>query len=232
MALSTAEAELLGYIESSVMGDSLQALMTEVLGVEEPPAVVTYGDSQAAIAIVRQPDGPWRTRHLRLRSHALRERSRLGTWQIYHLEGTKLIADFLTKAIAVKTAWQRFRKFIRMVDLGENDIDQEAEVPEGENDGGVRLAKVALCLASCAAFSGWPSQIIKVAVVASLSVALAAEAIRIFGRKGVNAGDSKPRVFQGQYNHSSSGGESLVATRPKLCTLRAGLAREQKDQER
>ena len=63
-------------------------------------------------------------------------------------------------------------------------------------------------------------------------MALAAEAIRIFGRKGVNAGDSKPRVFQGQYNHSSSGGESLVATRPKLCTLRAGLAREPKDQER
>ena len=78
--------------------DSLQALMT-VLGVEEPPAVITYGDSQAAIAIVRQPDGQWRTRHLRLRSYALRERSRLGTWQIYHLEGTRLIADFLTKAI-------------------------------------------------------------------------------------------------------------------------------------
>ena len=84
MALSTAEAELLGYIESSVMGDSLQALMTEVLGVEEPPAVVTYGDSQAAIAIIRQPDGPGRTRHLRLRSHALRERWELGrstTWR-------------------------------------------------------------------------------------------------------------------------------------------------------
>ena len=125
--------------------DSLQALMT-VLGVEEPPAVITYGDSQAAIAIVRQPDGQWRTRHLRLRSYALRERSRLGTWQIYHLEGTKLIADFLTKAIAVKTAWQRFCNFIKMVDLGEKNINQEGEVPEGENDGGVRLAKVALCL--------------------------------------------------------------------------------------
>ena len=156
----------------------------------------------------------------------------MGTWQIYHLEGTKLITDFLTKAIAVKTAWQRFRKFIRMADLAEKDIAQEAEVPEGENDGGVRLAKVALCLASCADFSGWPSQIVKVAVVASLSVALAAEAIRVFGKKRVNAGDSKPRVFQNQYNHSNSGGESLVATRPKLCTLRAGLAREQKDQER
>ena len=100
-----------------------------------------------------------------------------------------------------------------MVDLGENNIDQEAEVPEGENDGGVRLAE-ALCLASCAAFLGWSHQIVKVAVVASLSVALAAEAIRIFGKKGVNAGDSKPRVFQGQYDNGSSGEESLVATKP------------------
>ena len=74
MALSTAEAELLAYIESSVMGDSLQALLGEVLGLGELPSVVTYGDSQAAIAIIQQPDGPWRTRHLRLRSYALRER--------------------------------------------------------------------------------------------------------------------------------------------------------------
>ena len=114
MALSTAEAELLAYIESSVMGDSLQALLGEVLGLGGVPSVVTYGDSQAAIAIIQQPDGPWR-----LRSYALRERARLGTWQIYHLEGSKLIADFLTKAIAVKSSWNRFRQFINMSDLGE-----------------------------------------------------------------------------------------------------------------
>ena len=70
------------------------------------------------------------------------------------------------------------------------------------------------------------------AVVASLSVALAAEAIRIFGRRGVNAGDSKPRVFQGQTTRCSSGGESLVATKARLCTLRTSLTREQTDQER
>ena len=37
---------------------------------------------------------------------------------------------------------------------------------------------------------------------------------------------------KGQDNNSSSGGEPLVATKPRLCTLRAGLAREQTDQER
>lgn len=45
MALSTAEAELLAYIESSMMGDSLQALLGEVLGLRELPSVVTYSDN-------------------------------------------------------------------------------------------------------------------------------------------------------------------------------------------
>lgn len=34
---------------------------------------VIYGDNTAAIAVLCSPDGPWRTRHLRLRSQVLRE---------------------------------------------------------------------------------------------------------------------------------------------------------------
>ena len=57
-------------------------------------------------------------------------------------------------------------------------------------------------------------------------VALAAEAIRMFSRKGVNAEDSKPRVFQGQTSNGS-GGESFVKTNPRLCALWTNPAREQ-----
>ena len=78
LALSTAEAELYSYVEALTMGDSLQALWTEVRG--ETPEIVTYGGSQAAISIVRNPDGPWRTRHLRLRANVLRERAQQGRW--------------------------------------------------------------------------------------------------------------------------------------------------------
>ena len=231
MALSTAEAELLAYIESSVMGDSLQALLGEVLGLGELPSVVTYGDSQAAIAIIQQPDGPWRTRHLRLRSYALRERARLGIWQIYHLEGSKLIADFLTKAIAVKSSWHRFRQFINMVDLGENDMAAKDDSMTTEHDGGVRLAKVALCLASCAACQQWPNAVTKLAVVASLAVALAFEATRLIGKRGSGPGDSTPPKPHGQPTSCSYGGESKGSVRPRLCALRGGTsARETKDQ--
>jgi len=30
---------------------------------------VIYGDNQAAVSVLSSRDGPWRTRHLRLRSH-------------------------------------------------------------------------------------------------------------------------------------------------------------------
>lgn len=95
------------------MGDSLQALWTEVHG--ETPEIVTYGDSQAAISIVRNPDGPWRTRHLRLRANVLRERAQQGRWKIFHMAGTQLIADYLTKSITVRASWDRFRAFTNLL---------------------------------------------------------------------------------------------------------------------
>ena len=48
----------------------------------------------------------------------------------------------------------------------------------------MRLAKVALCMASCAACHQWPNAVTKVAVIASLAVALAIEATRLLGRRG------------------------------------------------
>ena len=73
---------------------------------------IIYGDNTAAIAILENPDGPWRTRHLRLRATALRERLKDGSWIIRHLPGVKLVADFLTKIIAVKPSWERFWRFV------------------------------------------------------------------------------------------------------------------------
>ena len=70
------------------------------------------GDNTAAIAILENPDGPWRTRHLQLRATALRERLKYGSWIIRHLPGVKLVADFLTKIIAVKPSWERFWRFV------------------------------------------------------------------------------------------------------------------------
>lgn len=34
---------------------------------------VLYGDNQSTLSIIEKPDGPWRTRHLRLRANVLLE---------------------------------------------------------------------------------------------------------------------------------------------------------------
>ena len=70
---------------------------------------IIYGDSTAAVAVVSTPDGPWRTRHLRLRCNGLRERvQQSAVWAIRHIPGAELVADFLTKPITVKARWQQF----------------------------------------------------------------------------------------------------------------------------
>ena len=112
VVLSTAEGELMSYLDSMVMGDSLASLI-EVVERGKFGQKNFYGDNTAAIAILENPDGPWRTRHLRLRANALRERLKDGSWIIRHLPGVKLVADFvLTKIIAVKASWERFWKFV------------------------------------------------------------------------------------------------------------------------
>ena len=108
--LSSAEAELLGYTEAMTMGDSLAALVNvlEGSGDEKGTECRLGGDNQAGLRILEAPDGPWRTRRLRLRAHALRERVKWGAWKVIHIPGQHLIADFLTKPIGVAARWQHF----------------------------------------------------------------------------------------------------------------------------
>jgi len=70
--MSTAESELLGYTEATTIAQSVEALL-------KIHADVTFekllcGDNTSAISILTKPDGPWRTRHLRLRSTGLKEK--------------------------------------------------------------------------------------------------------------------------------------------------------------
>eukprot|EP00434_Breviolum_minutum_P009527 symbB.v1.2.008386.t2/scaffold525.1/size192214/11 len=60
-----------------------------------------YGDNKAALSAATMETGSWRTRHLRLRAHALR--NALATpesrWAARHMPGRHLIADGLTKPL-------------------------------------------------------------------------------------------------------------------------------------
>ena len=99
VSLSTAESELIAVVSGAQMGDAVAALISELLGFE--PEVQLLGDNLACISIISGPPTSWRSRHLRLRAAALRERLESGSWTIAHLPGQWLPADLLTKALSV-----------------------------------------------------------------------------------------------------------------------------------
>ena len=125
------------------MGDSLCAILDITEGgcwsAKEAERVI-YGDNMAALAIVQSPSGPWRTRHLRLRSNVLRERVREGEWQIRHLPGSGLVADYLTKAVAARTQWLRFYSMAGMI---KDESEVVSRPGPGEADGGRVIGKEA-----------------------------------------------------------------------------------------
>ena len=112
--LSTAESELLGYTDGLTLGESVAAVV-ELL---EPGGImdkVLYGDNEAGLRLIQSPDGPWRTRHLRLRAFVLKERVALEIWRARHVPGAQLTADHLTKAVVSAASWQRFRRWMSLI---------------------------------------------------------------------------------------------------------------------
>ena len=97
-ALSTAECELMEMIEGMIVGDSVDAMISELE--EDGYMRSLQGDNQAAIALCSEEAGSWRTRHLRLRAFHVRWRIQQGDWRIAHKAGSELIADMGTKALA------------------------------------------------------------------------------------------------------------------------------------
>ena len=92
---------------------------------------IIYGDNSSALSILLNPDGGWRTRHLRLRSSCLRELLKTDPqgWKARHQKGTELPADMLTKPIVLLKDWVKFWTFLGIqVDptggksVGENSI--------------------------------------------------------------------------------------------------------------
>lgn len=77
LTMSAAEAELTEAVEAITCGDSFEALVGEL--VREYPKTL-HIDNTAAIQLMSEENGSWRTRHLRLRSSHLR-------WRIARING-------------------------------------------------------------------------------------------------------------------------------------------------
>ena len=91
-----------------------------------------YGDNQSSLRLLECPDGPWRTRHLRLRSFVLRERMKRGLWKGRHVPGAQLASDLLTKAVTSMPSWTKsFYNFMSMHRLDELNAAEPSGCTEG-----------------------------------------------------------------------------------------------------
>ena len=107
--LSTTESELLGYVDGLTMGESVGAVINVLQdnALNREGSYTLRGDSMSGLQLLQAPSGPRRTRHLRLRSHVLRERLRHHLW-----DGVELCADLLTKSITQQSSWESFRRAV------------------------------------------------------------------------------------------------------------------------
>ena len=85
--LSSTECELLGYTDGLTMGEALGAVVNilQENQLADEGRYILKGDNLSAGQLIKAPNGPWRTRHLRLRSFVLRERVRAQLWEVEHV---------------------------------------------------------------------------------------------------------------------------------------------------
>ena len=105
--MSTAEAELTGYVQATAIGEAVSSLV-EMLEVKKVRKMI-LGDNAAAISISTTPACAWRSRHLKCRAGKLTELIEEEDWRLRHLPGTLLAADGLTKALT-KTQFEKCRR--------------------------------------------------------------------------------------------------------------------------
>ena len=98
VALSSAECELISMLATMNIGESIGPFFEELL--ENDLQHHLYGDNQAACRSFEDSATNWRTRHLKIRAAAGRERVQLGTWSVMHISGQYQLADIATKPLA------------------------------------------------------------------------------------------------------------------------------------
>ena len=126
IALSTAESELQMLVEGSLAAQNIGLLMKEVMKIpstheerketikeleereefndeekeidEDDLEDLLCIDNKAATQILLQESGSWRTRHLRVRASALKQRVESGRQKVVHVPGRSMLADLNTKS--------------------------------------------------------------------------------------------------------------------------------------
>ena len=117
------------------------------------------------LKFLEAPDGPWRTRYLRLRNYVLRELIQWGLWKAWHLPGSELASDLLTKPVTSPSAWQKFYDFMGMVVNAGQKLEDDGVKPKSSTRSG--LASMIVAVSGLVGLAAW-EPICKTAKVARL----------------------------------------------------------------
>ncbi|CAE7192737.1 GIP, partial [Symbiodinium microadriaticum] len=98
VTLSSAEAELVTMISGVQVAEAVQPLVSELI--EQDITISLLADNEAAIRAFDAAPAGWRSRHLRMRAYAARERISANLLRVTHLPGEYQIADMATKPLA------------------------------------------------------------------------------------------------------------------------------------
>ena len=134
--LSTAESELQEGIEGMTMGDSCDVLVMDVH--DRVYSKVLKVDNTAAVSLLTENSGSWRTRHLRLRASHLRWRFSRLDWLVEAVPGEEQWADIGTKPLPAS----RLEDLRRMIGLKEKDTEDEKEAEADEMTGSEEERKI------------------------------------------------------------------------------------------
>jgi len=109
---STTEAEYIGLSYASKEAVWIRRFL-EQLGYRQQEPITIYGDSQSAIASVRNPEFHTRTKHIDVAIHYIRELVEDSLVDIQYISTKEMLADVLTKPLLK----QRHTKLIRPIKL-------------------------------------------------------------------------------------------------------------------
>jgi hypothetical protein len=106
VARSTTEAEYMAAAAAIAEALWLKKLFAE-FGVPARPMLI-FSDSQGALAVLKNPGGSGRTKHIDVMHHFARERVMRGDVTMEYISTDRNVADILTKALPkVKFQWCR-----------------------------------------------------------------------------------------------------------------------------
>ena len=120
-SLSTAESELTEAVEGMVIGDSVDVLVQEVS--EHVYSRLLKVDNTAAVNLLTEASGSWRTRHLRLKASHIRRRLGRLDWMVESVPGQQQIADVGTKAMLTP----RLEELKKMMSMGSYETEEKVE---------------------------------------------------------------------------------------------------------